>query len=182
MRKLHTKPARTEGRTGRHKIAKGGMATRVYQARRPSGVRRHQDHAHHWRGPHRDQFVQRFHREAKSALSPTSYRTRYDVGEFSGLTIRHEYVCMAELTVRNEPVGARSAYAEHCVAGETLGWPLPRPNAVQAWCIVTSKPRENIPLNDRGHVQITDIRFGEASQPRCLRRGCAGTAAYLLPK
>lgn len=71
------------------KIAEGGMAT-VYQAmdeRLERTVAIKIMHTQLAQGPHRDQFVQRFHREAKSAAAIANPHIVqvYDTGEFNGL-------------------------------------------------------------------------------------------------
>ena len=57
------------------------------------------------------------------------------------------------------------------------------PRIAPAWSTVTCKP-ENILINDRGHVQITDFGLAKAASQATLSSTgmLLGTAAYLAPE
>ena len=81
------------------KIAEGGMAT-VYEAEDTRLERRVAIKIMHMQlaqGAHREQFVERFHREAKSAAAIANPHIVqvYDTGEFKGWTIWSWNTCMA---------------------------------------------------------------------------------------
>lgn len=168
------------------KIADGGMAT-VYKAtdtRLDRTVAFKVMHIQLARGPHRDQFIERFQREARSAAAITNPHIVqiYDTGTFDGLNylvmeyvhgvnLRHEMVRQGTFTVRETLR----------LAGETLEGLA----AAHAAGVVHRdiKP-ENIMINDRGHAQITDFGLAKAaSQATLATTGMLlGTAAYLAPE
>mgnify|MGYP001836761054 CR=1 FL=1 len=113
------------------RIADGGMAT-VYQAvdeRLERTVAIKIMHTQLAQGPHRDQFVERFHREARSAAAIANPHIVqvYDTGEFDGL----DYLVMEYVH------GVRSAF-ERRYALLARHWMASLPHIVRAWCIATS--------------------------------------------
>lgn len=168
------------------KIAEGGMAT-VYQAmdeRLERTVAIKIMHTQLAQGPHRDQFVQRFHREAKSAAAIANPHIVqvYDTGEFNGLDyLVMEYVHGVNLRYEMNQQGTFSVRETLRVVGETLDGLA---SAHRAGVVHRDIKPENILLNDRGHVQITDFGLAKAaSQATLSSMGMLlGTAAYLAPE
>ncbi|RBP98203.1 serine/threonine protein kinase [Bifidobacterium aemilianum] len=168
------------------KIADGGMAT-VYEARDNRLDRRVAIKVMHTQlaqGPHREQFVQRFQREARSAASIANAHIVqvYDTGEFQGLdylvmeyvhgvNLRHEMNQQVTFTVR-ETLRIVSQTLDGLAAAHRAG------------LVHRDIKPENILLNDRGHVQITDFGLAKAvSQATLSSTGMLlGTAAYLAPE
>ena len=160
--KLHTPP---EGQVieGRYRvvsrIADGGMAT-VYQAvdeRLERTVAIKIMHTQLAQGPHRDQFVERFHREARSAAAIANPHIVqvYDTGEFDGLDyLVMEYVHGVNLRYEMNQQGTFSVRETLRIIGETLDGLA---SAHRAGVVHRDIKPENILLNDRGHVQITDF-------------------------
>lgn len=176
---------------GRYRVvsesADGGMAT-VYQAvdeRLERTVAIKIMHTQLAQGPHRDQFVERFHREARSAAAIANPHIVqvYDTGEFDGLDyLVMEYVHGVNLRYEMNQQGTFSVRETLRIIGETLDG-LASAHSCGRWCIATIKP-ENILLNDRGHVQITDFGLAKTvSQATLSSTGILlGTAAYLAPE
>ena len=168
------------------RIAEGGMAT-VYQAvdeRLGRTVAIKVMHTQLAQGPHRDQFVERFHREAKSAAAIANPHIVqvYDTGEFNGLdylvmeyvhgvNLRHEMNLRHTFDVR-ETVR---------IAMETLDGLA---SAHRAGVVHRDIKPENILVNDRGHIQITDFGLARAASQATLSSTgmLLGTAAYLAPE
>ena len=122
---------------------------------------RHQNHAYAAaQGPHRDQFVERFHREARSAAAIANPHIVqvYDTGEFDGLDyLVMEYVHGVNLRYEMNQQGTFSVRETLRIIGETLDGLASAHRA--AWCIATSS-RRTFCSNNRGHV--ADHRFGLA--------------------
>ena len=122
-------------------IAEGGMAT-VYEAideRLGRTVAIKVMHTQLAKGPHREQFVERFRREANSAASIANPHIVqvYDTGEFNGLDfLVMEYVHGVNL--RHEK--AHSPYVRRC-AWSRRRWMVWLPHIAPAWFTVTSSPR-----------------------------------------
>ncbi len=169
-----------------HKIAEGGMAT-VYQAvdeRLDRTVAIKIMHTQLAQGPHRDQFVERFRREAKSAAAIANPHIVqvYDTGEYQGLdflvmeyvhgvNLRHEMNVQHTFSVR-ETLRIVSETLDGLSAAHRLG------------VVHRDIKPENILLNDRGHVQITDFGLAKAASQATLSSTgmLLGTAAYLAPE
>ena len=107
------------------RIADGGMAT-VYQAvdeRLERTVAIKIMHTQLAQGPHRDQFVERFHREARSAAAIANPHIVqvYDTGEFDGLDyLVMEYVHGVNLRYEMNQQGTFSVRETLRIIGETL--------------------------------------------------------------
>ncbi|NEG95829.1 PASTA domain-containing protein [Bifidobacterium sp. SMB2] len=168
------------------KIAEGGMAT-VYQAtdiRLDRSVAIKIMHIQLAQGPHRDQFVQRFHREARSAAAIANPHIVqiYDTGEYDGLDyLVMEYVHGVNLRYEMNRVGTFSVRETIRIIGEILDG-LAAAHGVGV--VHRDIKPENILLNDRGRVQITDFGLAKAaSQATLATTGMLlGTAAYLAPE
>lgn len=168
------------------KIAEGGMAT-VYQAldeRLDRTVAIKVMHTQLAVGPHRDQFVERFRREAKSAAAIANPHIVqvYDTGEVGGLdflvmefvhgvNLRHEMNEQRTFSVR-ETLRIVAETLEGLAAAHRVG------------VVHRDIKPENILLNTRGHVQITDFGLAKAASQATLSSTgmLLGTAAYLAPE
>ena len=168
------------------RIADGGMAT-VYQAvdeRLERTVAIKIMHTQLAQGPHRDQFVERFHREARSAAAIANPHIVqvYDTGEFDGLDyLVMEYVHGVNLRYEMNQQGTFSVRETLRIISETLDGLA---SAHRAGVVHRDIKPENILLNDRGHVQITDFGLAKTvSQATLSSTGILlGTAAYLAPE
>lgn len=168
------------------RIADGGMAT-VYQAvdeRLDRTVAIKIMHTQLAQGPQRDQFVERFRREARSAAAIANPHIVqvYDTGEFNGLDyLVMEYVHGVNLRYEMNQQGTFSVRETLRIIGETLDGLA---SAHRAGVVHRDIKPENILLNDRGHVQITDFGLAKAvSQATLSSTGMLlGTAAYLAPE
>ncbi|MBT1176834.1 PASTA domain-containing protein [Bifidobacterium callimiconis] len=168
------------------RIAEGGMAT-VYEAtdvKLGRTVAIKVMHVQLAQGPHRDQFVQRFQREARSAAAIANPHIVqiYDTGEFEGLDyLVMEYVHGVNLRYEMNRQRVLSVRETLRIVGEVLDGLA----AAHAAGVVHRdiKP-ENILINDRGRVQITDFGLAKAaSQATLATTGMLlGTAAYLAPE
>ena len=168
------------------RIAEGGMAT-VYQAtdeRLDRTVAIKIMHTQLAQGPHREQFVERFRREAKSAAAIANPHIVqvYDTGEYNGLdylvmeyvhgvNLRHEMNTQRTFTVR-ETLRILSETLDGLSAAHRIG------------VVHRDIKPENILLNDRGRVQITDFGLAKAASQATLSTTnmLLGTAAYLAPE
>lgn len=168
------------------RIADGGMAT-VYEAtdvRLGRAVALKMMHTQLAQGPHRDQFIRHFRREARSAarIANPHIVQVYDFGEWRGLDfLVMEYVDGSNLRYEMARQGRFSVGRMLHVVGETLdGLAAAHREGVVHRDI---KP-ENILLNRRGHVQITDFGLAKAaSQATLATTGMLlGTASYLAPE
>jgi serine/threonine-protein kinase len=168
------------------KIADGGMAT-VYEAvdqRLERTVALKVMHMQLAQGPHRDEFIERFHREAKSAaaISNPHIVQVYDTGEIDGLAfLVMEYVHGVNLRYDMNQQHTFSVKETVRVISQTLEG-LSAAHSVNV--VHRDIKPENILLNDRGHVQITDFGLAKvASQATVSSTGMLlGTAAYLAPE
>jgi serine/threonine-protein kinase len=168
------------------RIADGGMAT-VYQAvdeRLGRTVAVKVMHRQLAQGPHHDQFVERFHREARSAASIANPHIVqvYDTGEYEGLGyLVMEYV--HGVTLRQAMRTQRTFTVRETlrILLETLDGLA---SAHRAGVIHRDIKPENLLINDRGHVQITDFGLAKAiSQETLSSTGMLlGTASYLAPE
>lgn len=168
------------------RIAEGGMAT-VYRAmdeRLDRTVAIKIMHTQLAQGPHREQFVERFRREAKSAAAIANPHIVqvYDTGEYNGLdylvmeyvhgvNLRHEMNTQRTFTVR-ETLRILSETLDGLSAAHRIG------------VVHRDIKPENILLNDRGRVQITDFGLAKAASQATLSTTnmLLGTAAYLAPE
>ena len=146
------------------RIAEGGMAT-VYQAtdeRLDRTVAIKIMHTQLAQGPHREQFVERFHREAKSAAAIANPHIVqvYDTGEYNGLdylvmeyvhgvNLRHEMNTQRTFTVR-ETLRILSETLDGLSAAHRIG------------VVHRDIKPENIVLGEDGAVGLID--FGIARQ------------------
>lgn len=168
------------------RIADGGMAT-VYQAvdeRLERTVAIKVMHTQLAQGPHREQFVERFHREAKSAAAIANPHIVqvYDTGEFNGLDyLVMEYVHGVNLRHEMNQQGTFTVRETVRVLMETLDGLAA---AHRAGVVHRDIKPENILLNDRGRVQITDFGLAKAASQATLSSTgmLLGTAAYLAPE
>lgn len=167
-------------------IAEGGMAT-VYEAvdeRLGRTVAIKVMHTQLAQGPHRDQFVERFRREANSAAAIANPHIVqvYDTGEFNGLDfLVMEYVHGVNLRHEMNVQGTFSVRETLRVIAETLDGLA---SAHRAGVVHRDIKPENILINDRGHVQITDFGLAKAASQATLSSTgmLLGTAAYLAPE
>ena len=152
------------------KIADGGMAT-VYQA---VDVRLGRDvalkimHIQLAQGPHRDQFVERFRREANSAAAIANPHVVqvYDTGENDGLDyLVMEYVHGVNLRHEMQTKRTFSVRETLRVVSETLNGLAA---AHRAGVVHRDIKPENILINDRGRVQITDFGLAKAASQATL--------------
>ncbi|KAB7791195.1 Stk1 family PASTA domain-containing Ser/Thr kinase [Bifidobacterium leontopitheci] len=168
------------------KIAEGGMAT-VYEAvdtRLERRVAIKIMHTQLAQGAHRAQFVERFHREAKSAASIANPHIVqvYDTGEFNGLDyLVMEYVHGVNLRHDMNLQGTFSVRETLRIVSETLDGLAA---AHRVGVVHRDIKPENILINDRGHVQITDFGLAKAASQATLSSTgmLLGTAAYLAPE
>ena len=167
-------------------IAEGGMAT-VYEAvdeRLGRTVAIKVMHTQLAKGPHRDQFVERFRREANSAAAIANPHIVqvYDTGEHNGLDfLVMEYVHGVNLRHEMNVQGTFSVRETLRVIAETLDG---LSSAHRAGVVHRDIKPENILINDRGHVQITDFGLAKAASQATLSSTgmLLGTAAYLAPE
>ena len=120
-------------------------------------------------GPHRDQFVERFRREANSAAAIANPHIVqvYDTGEFNGLDfLVMEYVHGVNLRHEMNVQGTFSVRETLRVIAETLDGLA---SAHRAGVVHRDIKPENILINDRGHVQITDFGLAKAASQATLR-------------
>ncbi|MEJ5921963.1 Stk1 family PASTA domain-containing Ser/Thr kinase [Bifidobacterium thermophilum] len=168
------------------KIADGGMAT-VYEAidmRLDRHVAVKVMHAQLAQGPHREQFVERFHREARSAAAIANPHIVqvYDTGEVEGRNyLVMEYVHGVNLRYEMNQQGPFTVREALRVVAETLDGLAA---AHRVGVVHRDIKPENILLNDRGHVQITDFGLAKAASQATLSTTgtLLGTAAYLAPE
>ena len=167
-------------------IAEGGMAT-VYQAvdeRLGRTVAIKVMHTQLAQGPHRDQFVERFRREANSAAAIANPHVVqvYDTGEFNGRDfLVMEYVHGVNLRHEMNTQRTFSVRETLRIIAETLDG---LSSAHRAGVVHRDIKPENILINDRGHVQITDFGLAKAASQATLSSTgmLLGTAAYLAPE
>ncbi|PLS27142.1 protein kinase domain-containing protein [Bifidobacterium parmae] len=168
------------------RIAQGGMAT-VYEAqdeRLGRTVAVKMMHAQLAEGPHRDQFLERFRREARSAarIANPHVVQVYDAGESDGRAyLVMEYVHGVNLRHEMNGQGVFSVRQTLRVVAETLDG---LSSAHQVNVVHRDIKPENIMLNDRGRVQITDFGLAKATSQATLSSTgmLLGTAAYLPPE
>lgn len=169
-----------------HSIAEGGMAT-VYKAvdeRLGRTVAIKVMHTQLAQGPHREQFVERFRREANSAAAIANPHIVqvYDTGEYNGLDfLVMEYVHGINLRREMNMQGTFSVRETLRILTETLDGLAA---AHRVGVVHRDIKPENILLNDRGHVQITDFGLAKAASQATLSSTgmLLGTAAYLAPE
>ncbi|WEV63508.1 Stk1 family PASTA domain-containing Ser/Thr kinase [Bifidobacterium sp. ESL0732] len=167
-------------------IADGGMAT-VYKAkdeRLERVVAIKVMHTQLAQGPHRDQFVARFHREARSAaaISNPHIVQVYDSGTAGGRDyLVMEYVHGVNLRHEMNERGTFSVHETVRIISQTLDGLA---SAHRAGVVHRDIKPENILLNDRGRVQITDFGLAKAMSEATLSTTgmLLGTAAYLAPE
>ncbi|RSX55777.1 serine/threonine protein kinase [Bifidobacterium dolichotidis] len=168
------------------RIAEGGMAT-VFTAkdeRLGRTVAIKVMHMQLAQGPQREQFVERFRREATSAASIANPHIVqvYDFGEFNGLDyLVMEYVRGSNLRQDMQRQHTYSVRDTLRIIGEVLDGLA---SAHRAGVVHRDIKPENIMLNERGRVQITDFGLAKAiSQATLSSTGMLlGTAAYLAPE
>jgi serine/threonine-protein kinase len=168
------------------RIADGGMAS-VYLAndsRLERTVAIKIIHSQLAQGPHRDQFLHRFHAEAKSAASIANPHIVqvYDTGEFDGLQyIVMEYVHGVNLRQAMTQTPTFSVRDTLRLLSETLDG---LSGAHQAGLVHRDIKPENILINSRGHVEITDFGLAKAVSDATMGTTglLLGTAAYLAPE
>ena len=167
-------------------IAQGGMAT-VYEAideRLNRTVALKVMHTQLAQGVHREQFIERFRREAQSAaqIANPHIVQVYDTGEFNGLAyLVMEYVHGVNLRYEMNQQGTFTVRETLRIIGETLEGLAA---AHQVHVVHRDIKPENIILNDRGHVQITDFGLAKVASAATLSSTgmLLGTAAYLPPE
>ncbi len=167
-------------------IAQGGMAT-VYEAtdeRLNRTVALKVMHAQLADGPHREQFIERFRREAQSAaqIANPHIVQVYDTGQTNGLAyLVMEYVHGVNLRHEMNRQRTFSVRETLRLVGETLDGLA---SAHSANVVHRDIKPENIMLNDRGRVQITDFGLAKIASSATLSSTgmLLGTAAYLSPE
>jgi eukaryotic-like serine/threonine-protein kinase len=181
---------RTQLIDGRYRIlgpiADGGMAT-VYKAtdeRLERVVAIKVMHTQLAQGPHRDEFVARFHREARSAaaISNPHIVQVYDSGTADGRDyLVMEYVHGVNLRHEMNERGTFTVHETVRIMSQTLDG---LSSAHRAGVVHRDIKPENILQNDRGRVQITDFGLAKAMSEATLSTTgmLLGTAAYLAPE
>ena len=167
-------------------IAQGGMAT-VYEAideRLNRTVALKVMHTQLAQGVHREQFIERFRREAQSAaqIANPHIVQVYDTGEFNGLAyLVMEYVHGVNLRYEMNQQGTFTVRETLRIIGEVLEGLAA---AHQVHVVHRDIKPENIMLNDRGRVQITDFGLAKVASAATLSSTgmLLGTAAYLPPE
>lgn len=167
-------------------IAQGGMAT-VYEAideRLNRTVALKVMHTQLAQGVHREQFIERFRREAQSAaqIANPHIVQVYDTGEFNGLAyLVMEYVHGVNLRYEMNQQGTFTVRETLRIIGEILEGLAA---AHQVHVVHRDIKPENIMLNDRGRVQITDFGLAKVASAATLSSTgmLLGTAAYLPPE
>jgi serine/threonine-protein kinase len=168
------------------RIAEGGMAT-VYEAtdeRLSRQVAVKIMHLQLAQGPHRAQFIERFHREVRAAASiadPHIVQV-YDSGEYQGRNyLVMEYVRGVNLRYEMNLQQTFSVHETLRITRETLEGLA---SAHESGVVHRDVKPENILLNTRGHVQITDFGLAKAASQATLSTTgmLLGTAAYLAPE
>ena len=167
-------------------IAQGGMAT-VYEAsdeRLNRTVALKVMHTQLAQGAHREQFIERFRREAQSAaqIANPHIVQVYDTGEFNGLAyLVMEYVHGVNLRYEMNQQGTFTVRETLRIIGEILEGLAA---AHQVHVVHRDIKPENIMLNDRGRVQITDFGLAKVASSATLSSTgmLLGTAAYLPPE
>lgn len=168
------------------KIAEGGMAS-VYEAidqRLSRHVAVKVMHTQLAQGPHREQFEERFRREARSAAAIANPHIVqvYDTGQYQGLDyLVMEYVHGVNLRREMNEQGTFSVKETLRITAEILDGLA---SAHRAGVIHRDIKPENILINDRGHVEITDFGLARAASQATLSTTgmLLGTAAYLAPE
>lgn len=168
------------------KIAEGGMAT-VFEAvdeRLSRHVALKMMHMQLIQGAHREQFIERFHREARSSASIANPHIVqvYDTGIYEGVGfLVMEYVHGVNLRYEMNQQGTFSVHETLRILSEVLDG---LSSAHTAGVVHRDVKPENILINDRGHVQLTDFGLAKvASQATLSTTGMLlGTAAYLAPE
>lgn len=168
------------------KIAEGGMAS-VYQARDQRLDRQVAlkiMHAQLAQGPHAQEYIERFHREARSAAAVSNPHIVpvYDTGTYDG----RSYLIMELIqgvTLRQE-LDSRKTFSVH----ETLviltqileGLAA----AHEARVIHRDIKPENIMITRQGQIKITDFGLAKATSQKTLSATgmLLGTASYLAPE
>ncbi|KFI65652.1 non-specific serine/threonine protein kinase [Bifidobacterium cuniculi] len=172
------------------KIADGGMAS-VYRAedtRLDREVALKVMHAQYTQGPDRDRFVQRFHREAKSAAAIANphvvqvYDTGCDTSQDPGIDyLVMEYVHGVNLRYELRRKHRFSVRETLRIVGEVLAGLAA---AHRSGIVHRDVKPENVLINDRGRVQITDFGLAKATSQATLSTTTTlmGTASYLAPE
>lgn len=181
---------RTQLIDGRYRIlgpiADGGMAT-VYKAidkRLERVVAVKVMHTQLAQGPHRNEFIARFHREARSAaaISNPHIVQVYDSGTTGGRDyLVMEYVHGVNLRHEMSERGTFTVHETVRIMSQTLDG---LSSAHRAGVVHRDIKPENILQNDRGRVQITDFGLAKAMSEATLSTTgmLLGTAAYLAPE
>ncbi|MBB2955366.1 serine/threonine-protein kinase [Bifidobacterium commune] len=181
---------RTQLIDGRYRIlgaiADGGMAT-IYKAtdeRLERVVAVKVMHTQLAQGPHRDEFIARFHREARSAaaISNPHIVQVYDSGTTNGRDyLVMEYVHGVNLRHEMNERGTFTVHETVQIMSQTLDG---LSSAHRAGVVHRDIKPENILQNDRGRVQITDFGLAKAMSEATLSTTgmLLGTAAYLAPE
>ncbi|MFT8703928.1 protein kinase domain-containing protein [Bifidobacterium aquikefiricola] len=168
------------------KIAEGGMAT-VFEAideRLSRHVALKMMHMQLIQGAHREQFIERFQREARSSASIANPHIVqvYDTGTWDGVGfLVMEYVHGVNLRYEMNQQGTFSVHETLRILSEILDG---LSSAHMAGVVHRDVKPENILINDRGHVQITDFGLAKAASQATLSTTgmLLGTAAYLAPE
>ncbi|MFT8593256.1 MAG: PASTA domain-containing protein [Bifidobacterium sp.] len=168
------------------KIADGGMAS-VFEAvdeRLSRHVALKMMHMQLIQGNHREQFIERFHREARSSASIANPHIVqvYDTGTYQGVGfLVMEYVHGVNLRHEMNQRGTFKVHESLRILSETLDGLA---SAHAAGVVHRDVKPENIMINSRGHVQLTDFGLAKvASQATLSTTGMLlGTAAYLAPE
>ncbi len=168
------------------KVAEGGMAS-VYEAQDiHSGktVALKLMHSVLAQGPQREKFIERFHREARSAAAVHNIHvvSVHDTGEFRGRSyLVMDFVHGTTLRDEMNKHGRYSALETAKIIVEVLDGLAAAHNVNVIHRDI--KP-ENIMISDRGRVQITDFGLAKATSQETLSTTgmLLGTASYLAPE
>ena len=166
-------------------IAEGGMAT-VYEAvdeRLGRTVAIKVMHTQLAKGPHREQFVERFRREANSAASIANPHIVqvYDTGEFNGLDfLVMEYVHGVNLRHEMNAQGTFSVRETLRVVAETLDGLA---SAHRAGVVHRDIKPHNIMILKDGSVKVADFGIARVSSAQnTLTREALGSVHYISPE
>ena len=166
------------------RIADGGMAT-VYQAvdeRLGRTVAIKIMHTQLAQGPQRDQFVERFHREARSAAAIANPHIVqvYDTGEFDGLDfLVMEYVHGVNLRYEMNQQVTFSVRETLRIVGETLDGLA---SAHRAGVVHRDIKPQNIIISRDGKVKVTDFGIAKAASSSTITSSTMGSVHYISPE
>ena len=133
-------------------------------------------------GPQRDQFVERFHREARSAAAIANPHIVqvYDTGEFDGLDfLVMEYVHGVNLRYEMNQQVTFSVRETLRIVGETLDGLA---SAHRAGVVHRDIKPQNIIISRDGKVKVTDFGIAKAASSSTITSSTMGSVHYISPE